>query len=113
MTNSKSPSPKSKPDSSGLDPAINVFARDSTDLAERDARIESGHDEKNWRVGETAQPTQNHANSRNRTLERVPAGLDEGGDVRLGAGAVVAENLASGESRKPAAAGEVETAREP
>ena len=59
---------------SGGDPAIHVSARDSTDLAERDARIPgsspgmSGHDEKNWRVGETARPTQNHANFRNRTL---------------------------------------------
>ena len=64
---------------SGGDPAIHVLARDSTDLAERDARIKSGHDEKNWRVGEAARPTQNHANFKNRTLGKR---VDDSGLVR-------------------------------
>ena len=55
----------------GLVPAIHVFARSSTDLAERDARNKSGHDERSGRTGETARLTQSHANFRIRTLARL------------------------------------------
>ena len=54
----------------GLVPAIHVFARSSTDLAERDARNKSGHDEGSGRTGETARLTQSHANFRIGTLAR-------------------------------------------
>ena len=56
----------------GLDPAIHVSPPHLVDM---DARIKSGHDENNWRVGETARPTRNHANFRNRTLVGVISGL--------------------------------------
>ena len=55
----------------GLVPAIHVFARSSTDLAERDARNKSGHDERSGRTGETARLTQSHANFRIGTLARL------------------------------------------
>ena len=55
----------------GLVSAIHVFARSSTDLAERDARIKSGHDERSGRTGETARLTQSHANFRIGTLARL------------------------------------------
>ena len=55
----------------GLVPAIHVFARSSTDLAERDARNKSGHDERSGRTGETARLTQSHANFRIETLARL------------------------------------------
>ena len=55
----------------GLVPAIHVFARSSTDLAERDARNKSGHDEGSGRTGETARLTQSHANFRIGTLARL------------------------------------------
>ena len=55
----------------GLVPAIHVFARSSTDLAERDARNKSGHDERSGRTGGTARLTQSHANFRIRTLARL------------------------------------------
>ena len=42
----------------------------------------------------------------------MPAGLDEGGDVGLRSGAVVADDLAGGQRREPAAAREIETARQ-
>ena len=52
-------------------PTIHVFARSSTDLAERDARNKSGHDEGSGRTGETARLTQSHANFRIGTLARL------------------------------------------
>ena len=55
----------------GLVPAIHVFARSSTDLAERDARNKSGHDEGSGRTGATARPTQSHANFRIGALARL------------------------------------------
>ena len=55
----------------GLVPAIHVFARSSTDLAERDARNKSGHNERSGRTGETARLTQSHANFRIGTLARL------------------------------------------
>ena len=55
----------------GLVSAIHVFARSSTDLAERDARNKSGHDERSGRTGETARLTQSHANFRIGTLARL------------------------------------------
>ena len=55
----------------GLVPAIHVFARSSTDLAERDARNKSGHDERSGRTGETARLTHSHANFRIGTLARL------------------------------------------
>ena len=55
----------------GLVPAIHVFARSSTDLAERDARNKSGHDERSGRTGETARLTQSHTNFRIGTLARL------------------------------------------
>ena len=58
----------------GLDPAIHVFARRRVGLAERDARIESGHDEC-WRgsVGETVhRPDRMRMNFRNTTLAGDP-----------------------------------------
>ena len=54
----------------GLDPAIHVFAQQRVDLAERDARIKSGHDEKEYPVGETARTTGNQA-----ALEIAPTSL--------------------------------------
>ena len=56
-----------------LDAAIHVFARRRVSLAERDARIESGHDEC-WRgsVGETAhRPNRMQVNFGNMTLTRI------------------------------------------
>ena len=55
----------------GLVPAIHVFARSSTDLAERDARNKSGHDERSGRTGETARLTQSHANFRIGSLAQL------------------------------------------
>ena len=52
-------------------PGHPVFARSSTDLAERDARNKSGHDERSGRTGETARLTQSHANFRIGTLARL------------------------------------------
>ncbi len=53
----------------GFIPAIHVFARRRVGLAQRDARIKSGHDERICRVGEPEQATRNHANFGNRTLD--------------------------------------------
>ena len=57
----------------GLDPAIhggapNLARRDEMPGSPPDFDPGAGHDEKNWGVGETARPTQYHANFRNRTL---------------------------------------------
>ena len=44
MTNFKSPSPKPKPDSSGLDPGISLRRTHLTPVKHVDGRIKCGHD---------------------------------------------------------------------